>query len=106
MTNQQIAQTIIEQIGRAAFAMMGAKNAMAIERGVQFAIGRNTKRVNRVRVTLGWDDTYTMEFWKVGTMKTNMGRQIAATKIAETDGVYADNLNHVIESHTGLYLSL
>lgn len=65
--NQEIAQTILQQLGGNHFAVMtGAKNFVAIENGLRFQIGRNATKANCVKVILDWDDTYTMQFWYKG----------------------------------------
>jgi hypothetical protein len=46
--------------------MTGAKNFVAIENGIRFNIGRNGSKANMVKVVLLWDDTYTMQFIKIG----------------------------------------
>ena len=93
-----IARTIAAQIGNRAFFMMGAKNLLASERALQFKVGRNAKAVTHVTVTLAADDTYTVRFDRV--------RKYVAKPVAEVEGVYVDSLRQVIESNTGLYLSL
>jgi hypothetical protein len=45
-------------------------------------------------VILDADDTYTVEFWKV--------RGINAKQVRTVDQVYADNLQHVFTTYTGL----
>ena len=65
--NQEIANTIIKQLGGYRFiAMTGAKNIVAIDDGVRFNIGRNASKANVVRIYLRFDDTYTMQFVKQG----------------------------------------
>ncbi len=61
--NQQIANTIMQQLGGNRFVVMtGARQLVAIDRGVRFRIGRNATRTNMVRITLRGDDTYDMQF--------------------------------------------
>ena len=65
--NQEIANTILSQFGGHKFIVMtGAKNFVAIENGIRFNIGRNGSKANMVKVVLSWDDTYTMQFIKIG----------------------------------------
>ena len=65
--NQEIANTILSQFGGNKFVVMtGAKNFVAIENGIRFNIGRNGSKANMVKVVLSWDDTYTMQFIKIG----------------------------------------
>lgn len=93
-----IGQTIAQQLGNQAFAMMGAKNLVALEDGLQFRIGSNAKRVTNIVIKLAADDTYTVEFWNI--------RGTSMRKLSEDVGVYVDALHTVIETATGLYLTL
>lgn len=62
-----IATTIYNQLGGHKFvAMTGAKNMVSIENGIRFNIGQNGSKANTVKVTLEFDDTYTMQFIKQG----------------------------------------
>ena len=92
-----VAQTIADQIGRVAFVMMGAKNLLGSEDHLQFQI-RGSKKVNRIVVKLEPSDTYTVKFYTGSALKIR--------QVAEVSDVYADSLRRVIESETGLYLSL
>jgi hypothetical protein len=97
MTNQ-IGQTIAEQIGNRAFVMMGAKDLVAGANYLQFRVGKNSKRVSRVIVTLSPDDTYQVEAWRGSALRGSL----AGTR----SGVYVDQLNTALESLTGLYTRL
>lgn len=94
-------QIIHQQIGLQAFAMMGAKNIMLLENGLQWKVGRNQKKVTHITVTLDPSDTYTVKFQNVGRAPS-----FKIKDIAEVSDVYAENLRRIIESNTGLYLSL
>jgi hypothetical protein len=98
-SKMQIGQTIYNQIGRSAFAMMGASNIMITENGLQWKVGKNSKKVTHVTVTLDSGDTYTVKFQKVG-------RNCRVSDLGTSEGVYVENLHEVIENNTGLYLSL
>lgn len=95
----EIARTILEQLGGNQFAMMtGAKNFIAAEKGLSFKVGRNSKSVSHVRITLDPDDTYSVEFIRVRAGKL--------TQVAKETGVYCDMLQNIFTEHTGLYTSL
>lgn len=111
----EIAETIRQQIGRGAFVMMGAKNLIRFNSegqgvGLQFKIGRNAKRVQYVEIALRGDDTYSVEFFRMTALRLNKKTWVHTggekKQIAQFDGVYADMLKELIESNTGLYLSL
>lgn len=99
MTNDMsIATTIRDQIGSRAFVMMGAKGLTGDSRSLQFKIGSNAKRVTNVHIELAADDTYTVSFWNIRGYSMKLLKQV--------EGVYCDQLRGIIESETGLYLSL
>ena len=61
----EIALTIAKQIGHRALYMIGAKNRpmYAIKNGLMMSVGRNSKRINRIKITLNSMDTYDIEYW-------------------------------------------
>lgn len=99
------------QIGRVAFAMMGAKNIVAAGDVLSFDIGSNARKISHVSITLDPSDTYTVRVFKgarestkldmkTGEFVTRGGRKLAG----EFSDVYSDALHSTIESATGLYL--
>ena len=65
--NQEIANTILQQLGGNMFLMMtGAKQLVAIDNGLRFRIGRNGSKANMVKIVLNGNDTYDMQFVKIG----------------------------------------
>jgi len=93
-----IAKTIASQIGNKAFFMIGAKNLLAHDNALSFKIGRNSKSVNYVKVTLNSADLYDVEF---GWVNKN-GYKVRSTE----EGIYFDMLRGAIERNTGMYTSL
>jgi hypothetical protein len=100
MNNQEIAGTILKQLGGSRVsAMLGVKNFMAIENGLQISFSAKAKnKANVIRIKLNANDTYNVQFIKV--------RGFDVTDIDEAIGVYADNLKAAIETRLGLALSL
>ena len=97
MTNQ-IANTIKDQIGTKALFMIGAKDLMGFENGFSFKVGKNSKKVNHVKITLNGKDLYDAEYgWIYGCKYT--------VRSTEND-LYDDMLRGSIERNTGLYTSL
>lgn len=98
MTNREIAQTILQQLGGPRIAIMigakGKRGFLAIENGLQFGFGSNNQ-MNTCRIVLNSKDLYDVEFWKIG--KT-------AKKVREFNDVYDEMLVEIFESTTGLYL--
>lgn len=94
----QIAQTISNQIGGSALYMIGAKNLVAHEDGLSFRIGRNSKSVNYIKITLTSADLYDIEFGYI--------RGTTYKVRSSEEGLYFDMLRSSIERNTGLYTSL
>ena len=97
MIDLRVANTIRDQIGNRAFAMMGAWSLSGSKHSLTFKI-KGSRITNCVQVTLDPSDTYTIGFFKTS------GHSIRL--VATVEGVHADNLRSVIESNTGLALSL
>lgn len=129
--NQQIANTILQQLGGRQFIIMtGARAFVATDNGVRFRIGRNATRTNMVRITLRGDDTYNMEFLYVRNPpnpytllakyigmgmnpmeaerkvkeKTDHYQQVQTLK--EHKGIYCDQLAELFTEFTKLYTRL
>ena len=120
--NQQIANTILQQLGGKRFLLMtGAKQLVAIENGLRFRIGRNDSKANMVRIVLKADDTYKMEFIKIGNMvnsyaimakskdhddflrKLKAAEKRAEPKVLEEyDGICCDQLEELFNDYTKL----
>ena len=93
-----VAKQIAEQIGNKALFMIGAKNLAGTKNSLVFKIGRNSKKVNYIRITLNAMDLYDVEYMKVTTKKS--------TTLYTDNGLYNDMLNKSIEENTGMYTSL
>lgn len=93
-----VADTIRNQIGAKALFMIGAKNLIAGENYLSFRIGKNSKRVSYIKITLNGLDLYDMEFINI--------RKYQFKTLSKVEDVYFDKLNTIIESNTGLYTSL
>jgi len=96
-TRCEIAHTILNQFGGGQFGLLvGIKNIMALESGVQFKIGRGAaKKINTVVVELTPADTYTVTFWNCRGMKMD--------KISTFEDVYCDELQDLFTRETGFY---
>lgn len=98
MTNMEIANTILAQLGGRQFtSMTGAKNLLAVDRGLAFKLPRGLAKdgITSVRVVLDPSDTYTVTFHNV------RGREVASY-----DETYCDQLRGLFEDVTGLCTSL
>ncbi len=91
----QIAQTILEQLGNGRFiAMTGAKTFVYGERTLQFRIGRGaTGGINCIRIELEGSDTYKVEFFKIRGLNCDLKKEI--------NGLVAEDLQRVFTNETG-----
>lgn len=100
-----VAKEIQRQLGGKTLMMLGAKDLLAIGRGVgngrpglMFRI-RGSKLVNHIVIQLDPDDTYSILFAKIG-------RDYKSKTVKEVSGIYFDQLHDIIEKTTGLYTRL
>jgi len=100
MTDMTVANTIRDQIGTIAFRLLGAQHLNGDDKSLSFRI-RGSRKANHIKVELAADDTYTMTF---GKLTASTIKKVGNYKVVATFGqVYADKLNEIIESTTGLY---
>ena len=98
MTDLTVANTIRDQIGGRALTMMGAYHLAGSEDSLTFKF-KGCRKLNTLKVTLDKaTDTYRVQFGKL--------RKLNHDWVREFDGVYVDMLHELIESETGLALSL
>ena len=100
MENIEIAKIITSQIGSKALYMIGAINLMATDRGVQFKIMRNERKVTHISIKLNDLDLYDLEFINLNKKTYDI------KKISLVNNIYADSLKNIITSETGLNTSL
>lgn len=96
-----VANTILEQLGGRRFvAMTGAKYLLADKNALVFQLPRAFAKdgINAVRIVLDPSDTYTVEFKKIGTARSGY----RCTVVKSLENVYADQLQEVFSSATGL----
>ena len=102
-SNQQVAQTILSQLGGKRFiAMTGCSNFGSTPNSLSFKLPRGAKnKATHCTITLDASDTYTVEF-----VKCNMRAAVYRQVVAETSMVYAESLTELFTAATGLYTSL
>lgn len=102
--NQRIAKIILDQMGgqNRIVAMTGARDFVAIDRGVQFSFPKGIAGINKVIIKLTPADLYDIEF---GSIRKKNGMP-EYTRRALHDGIYADGLKRIFEKATGLFLSI
>lgn len=102
MSNLEVANTILAQLGGNKFrAMTGANNFVGSSDSLSFRIpGKNFAKdsINVVRVTLTPADLYDVEFSRL--------RGIKLTTVKKVEGIYFDQLRSTFEEVTGLRTSL
>ena len=95
ITESRVAKTILQQLGGNKFiAMTGAKNLGFTNNGLQMKIGRNSKGITHVIISLKSTDTYNVEFIKM--------RGVNRKVVKKLKGVYADQLGKIFTKFTGL----
>lgn len=102
MSNIELANIILQQLGGGRFAVMtGAKNMVAIKNGLQFDLpktrGYVKDGISRLHIVLNASDTYTVKAYKIVRYE--------AKEIAEEQGIYCDMLRDIFEEMTGLRTS-
>lgn len=97
---QQIAQTILQQLGGSRFRLMtGAKNFIFGETGdLSFQLPRSVSKWNGVRIELTPMDVYRVTFSK--------WTKLTVTETDVHESVYAEDLRGLFERVTGLATSL
>jgi len=94
MSDLTVAKTILYQLTAKALFMYGARNVVGSENSLTFRLGRNAINCNCIRITLNSLDLYDIEYLAI--------RGVTVKEKASSNGVYADQLNDVISSVTGL----
>jgi len=100
MADLQIAQTILAQLGGRRFiAMTGARDFIGGDNFITFGLpaGFAKDGINKIRITLDWTDTYIFE-----ALKVFPGPELKFDTIKKLDYVYADDLEDIFTSLTGL----
>ena len=105
MDKRQAGETL-KQLGGNKFIMMtGAKNFGVGPKGMGFKIGRNSKKINYIRIDLDrGKDLYNMEFIRMARKKGELSPTLKVVK--KIKGVYADQLQQLFTKYTGMYTSL
>jgi hypothetical protein len=100
MADLIIAQTILAQLGGRRFiAMTGARDFSGGDNYLTFSLPKGFAKegINKIRITLDWTDTYIFE-----ALKVFPGRELKFDTIKKLDYVYADDLEDIFTSITGL----
>lgn len=100
--NQIIAQEILNVIGSQGklATMIGAKDFVAIDNGLQFGLKRKANKINKIVIKVNGLDLYDVEFGNFTMSK------LEYKTVSKVENIYADQLKSLIEQKLGLYLSL
>lgn len=106
-----IAMDILNQLGGNRFVVMtGAKDIINLGNGLQFTIGRNYSKANRVIIKLNGKDLYDVYFKRVTNgglnRKTWQWEQGKNELIKEYNDIYCDQLVEIFEQFTHMYAHL
>lgn len=97
--NTGIATQILQQLGGGRFMVMtGARNFVAGDGYLRFALPKAKDGINRVKIELNAKDLYDVEFGKF--------RSLDYTKRGEFFDVSVDQLRAIFTANTGLEVSL
>ncbi len=95
-------EIILEQLGGNKFVAMTGAKLMHDGDYILIAKIKGSRIYNQISIFLNGLDLYDITFKKIGTIKTNF--RTIVEKIYKD--VYAENMKNIIESETGLYISL
>ena len=107
-----VADTILQQLGGQRFiAMTGSNHFVSDKNTLRMHLAKNMSKANRLDITLEFDDTYTMRFYKYtpSRLVTNHKTQTCkfseekVAEIAKFTGVYFDSLQEIFTQVTGMY---
>jgi hypothetical protein len=94
-----VALTILSQLGNRRFIVMtGSKNFVSDTNSLRFKVGSNPKKITHCLIELTPMDVYKVTFMTV------RGLEIKRSEVVEN--VYAEDLQNVFTSKTGLYTRL
>lgn len=109
LTNKEVAQTILAQLGGKRFVTMtGASLLAELDQGLGFRLPSRFAKdgINSVEIHLNPSDTYTVTFKKIGprpSLKRMLaGAEQTVTVVATISNVYCDMLQRIFTAHTGL----
>ena len=109
MTDLEIAETILKQLGGRRFLMMtGAKDLMSINCGLKMSLPRNASKANRLEITLTGMDDYIMRFYRFtpAGYSTRGGKFTThpekVTEVKKFENIYFDQLQELFTEVTGM----
>lgn len=107
-----IADIILQQLGGNRFiAMTGSNHFLADGDTLRMHLAKNGSKANRLDITLDYDDTYTMRFYRYtrGGLRINHKKGTATfvddkiTEVKKYEGIYCDQLQELFTEVTKMY---
>jgi hypothetical protein len=96
--DNQVAHTILEQLGGNKFLAMVVKKWWIDNSGLNIKFGRNKSKANLLSIQYNFDtDSYTMTFWRTGKSWDSM-----VTEVQIFSNVYCDRLQALFTEFTGM----
>ena len=97
--SNDVAKEIIRQLGGNRFqSMTGAKKFIKDGKALFFKIGRNSKKINGIRIYYNSSDLYDIEFLRVSKNGIKVAKKLK--------NIYADQLQEIFTRYTGMYTAL
>lgn len=103
--NQEIAETILKQLGGRGFVIMTGSNSFGvIENGLRMNLARNATSANRLDITLNGSDLYDVRFYRRSFSQKTL--EVKIKTIREYEDVFCDQLRDIFSEVTGMYLEI
>lgn len=107
-------RTLLDLGGREFTLMTGSGNYLSDGNTLRMSLARNQSGANRLHITLGGDDLYTMRFfyYRSGSVKVNVEKGTikeileVVREVELYEGVFNSMLRELFESVTGLYTKM
>lgn len=101
--DNQIAITILQQIGGRRFAMMtGSRDFINLGNGLRMSLSRNKTSANRLEIIYDEGaDLYNVRFYRQSINHKTF--EVSTKDIEKIEGVYCDMLEDIFTDVTGLY---
>ena len=108
-----VAETILAQLGGSRFQVMTGASSFSSGKfsageGLTFRLPRAKHRIDAVRVILGADDLYQVEFLRRLSSLTEEPSPgyFGCKLVSKVEGVFCDRLREIFETETGLATTL
>ena len=102
-----VADTILQQLGGHKFVVMtGSSHFVSDKNTLRMKLAKNKSKANKLDITLNWDDTYTMRFYKYSAPRRKPNSfeftEGKTEEVAKYEGMYWDMLQSIFTEVTGM----